>query len=132
MQPDAKTAAILGFFNVFNTFVERFGWPGVILCGTGWFVVEYASQEQKRKIVDMYVLGQGTPYHILLLAVLAIVVLLAQSRLHSNKMREMKARNEVVEMEKNRFFDQLQDANKTLANMAESRAEAKKASSGRK
>ena len=47
------------FFNLIATVVERFGWPGFLLAFSLYSVQTYATNEQKTRIIEMYVLGQG-------------------------------------------------------------------------
>lgn len=120
----AWVASVTGAFTVINTAVQQFGWPGVILCGIGWFIVEYATPVQKQRLIDMYALGQGTPYVVILVCVLFVVVLFAQHALYTRKLKEQSNRSAQVEAEKDRLHAQLREASARLQQMEVKRASA--------
>src|ERR1700733_6273516 len=90
--PGAWAASITGVFNLLNTAVQQFGWPGVILCGIGWFIVRYGTPDQKQRLIEVYALGHGTPYAVILISVVFVLVVWAQSTLHNRKVKEIVAR----------------------------------------
>ena len=51
--------AIQSLASIFNNLVETVGVPGAVFLVLVWFVVNYATTEQKQRIIDMYVLGTG-------------------------------------------------------------------------
>src|ERR1051325_3004678 len=58
-KPTPGVAAIQAFADIFTTVVETFGWPGALVVLTFWFVVWYATDEQKQRIIETYILGSG-------------------------------------------------------------------------
>jgi hypothetical protein len=65
---------------VFEAILDRFGWPGALLVFVAYFVEKYATLEQKRELIDLYLLGRNanTFYAHLVLGGLFIAALLAQ------------------------------------------------------
>lgn len=47
------------FGEVIAKLIDRFGWPGAFLILGFSFIVYYGSAEQKREIIDRFVLGKG-------------------------------------------------------------------------
>jgi len=107
-------ATVTGFLNIVAILVERFGWPGFLLCGGMFFVVEYATLEQKHKLIELYLLGQGTPYVACAVSALFVLVLMAQHSLYKRKLRVLEQRIGVLEREKDRVVTQLLEANARL------------------
>jgi class 3 adenylate cyclase len=118
---ERATAFIGGFFNVLNTAVERFGWVGVILAGIGLFVVFYASPEQKRQIIDMYILGKGTPYAVLVMGLVCLLTLFAQKYRFDIKLEAISKRLEASEAEKARLATQQIETKSQLMTIEASR-----------
>jgi hypothetical protein len=84
---DAWIAGIQGFAQIFTTLVETFGWPGASVVLTFWFVVWYATTEQKQRIIETYILGAGISriWPLLVLSLVFVAVVLAQKRLYDRK-----------------------------------------------
>jgi hypothetical protein len=62
--------------------IETFGWPGAtIILGYG-FVVQYATAEQKQRLIEMYLLGGGIRqvWPMVVLSVVFAVLSIAQHR----------------------------------------------------
>ena len=52
-------ATLEGTFRLFGILVEQVGFMGALLVVVLWFINTNATSEQKKRIIDMYVLGQG-------------------------------------------------------------------------
>jgi hypothetical protein len=44
---------------VFEAILDRFGWPGALLVFVAYFVEKNATLEQKRELIDLYLLGRN-------------------------------------------------------------------------
>jgi hypothetical protein len=97
-KPDAEppksptaAAAIQALANVFTTLVETFGWPGATVILTFWFVVWYATDDQKHRIIERYVLGTGVAqtWPIIILSLTFGVTALAQRRWYLKKLNTL-------------------------------------------
>ncbi len=118
---DAWIAAIQGFAQIFTSLVETFGWPGASVVLVFWFVVWYATTEQKQRIIETYILGTGISriWPLLVLSFTFAAVVLAQHRLHKRKIailseeleREGKAKSRLQE---GRMTKPLQHAQTTI------------------
>lgn len=87
-QPTKSLAFLLPLAQIFTTLIETFGWPGSILILGFWFVVWYATPEQKHEIIDLYVLGKGISnlWPIITLSVVYVGTLVAQRRWYLKNM----------------------------------------------
>ncbi len=87
-KPSGGAATVQAFASIFTTLVETFGWPGAIVVLTFWFVVWYATDEQKHRIIETYILGTGIAHTwpIIMLSVTFAVTVLAQRRWYLKKM----------------------------------------------
>lgn len=83
MSPEA-TVRSFQWMTILEIFVRKFGWPSVVIVFGGWFLVQYASLEQKRELIDRYILGKGIEavYPIVILAGLFGVVVYGQYRFY--------------------------------------------------
>jgi hypothetical protein len=74
---------------IFEAVLDRFGWPGALLVFAGYFVEKYATLEQKRALIDLYLLGRNanTLYTHLVLGGLFLAALLAQRYYFRKKLR---------------------------------------------
>lgn len=90
-KPSTAVAAIQALANIFTTLVETFGWPGAIVILGFWFVVWYATPEQKQRIIETYVLGTGIAHTwpIIILSVTFAVTALAQRRWYLKKVERL-------------------------------------------
>ena len=121
-RPDAWIAVIQAFAQVFTSLVETFGWPGASVVLAFWFVVWYATTEQKQRIIETFVLGTGIGrvWPILVMSLMFVATTLAQYRLYAKKIqkrtdeieREGKAKSALQEK---RIATQLQHAKTTTA-----------------
>jgi hypothetical protein len=70
-----------------TTVVETFGWSGTLLICGFLFVIWYATPEQKQRIIDLYVLGEGigNTWPLLVLSGVFALVSFAQYRWHQKK-----------------------------------------------
>ncbi len=71
--------------------IERVGLPGVVLLLAYLFVTRYASADQKREIVDLYVLGKGLEdtTRLLVVGALGALIILAQGMVCSRRQAAM-------------------------------------------
>ena len=111
---NGTNGALAAFFNLVGGVVEKFGWPGTILILGFSFVVFYATADQKHRIIEMYVLGNGTPFGEVLVCVLFSIVLWAQHSFQRRKLLLERERAANAEMEKLRIQSQLEEANRRL------------------
>jgi hypothetical protein len=88
-QPGKFAVGIQSLARVINTLIETFGWPGTLLVLGFWFVVSYATAEQKQRIVEIYVLGTGISrlWPLLFLTVVFVTTLLAQRSYYVSKLK---------------------------------------------
>ena len=91
-QSRAPSGAWIGFFGLVESVVDRFGWPGALLIYGVYFVEKNASSEQKRAIIDMYVLGKGInfQYPIIVLGSIGLLAFVAQWGYHRKRAKVMK------------------------------------------
>lgn len=101
--PSNKALVALSGLNIINTWVERFGWPGTIILLIFWFVVRYASREQKAAIINEYVLGRGSWHAAIVASVLFVLVLAAQWQIYKKQLSALMERNAAIETELNRL-----------------------------
>lgn len=77
---------------VLSTLIETFGWPGLVLILGYRFVVNDGTIEQKHQIIDVFVLGKGsTRWHEFVMAVVFVLVLLAQRGLYEKRLATKQA-----------------------------------------
>lgn len=92
-QPSTKQStvdvAIQAFAQIFTSLVETFGWAGALIVFSAWFVVRYATEEQKQRIIEQYVLGTNISHTwpMLVMSVTFVVALLAQHRWYVKKLK---------------------------------------------
>jgi hypothetical protein len=91
-QSSAKNTAdvaIQAFAQIFTSLVETFGWAGTLVVFSAWFVVRYATQEQKQRIIEQYILGTNIAqtWPLLVLGGTFVLVLLAQHRWYLRKLK---------------------------------------------
>jgi hypothetical protein len=69
--------------------IDRFGWPGFSVLLGYLFVAQYASLEQKRELIDRWVLGKDLTqwYPLLVLGVVAMLIILAQDRVWRRRLK---------------------------------------------
>jgi len=56
---DVAAAVTITIVRFFTAIVERFGWPGAAIFLVFFCIQRWASDEQKREIIDKYILGKG-------------------------------------------------------------------------
>lgn len=91
-QPNTRTWA--AFATLFRILVETTGLTGAIFFCVFFFVVVYASAEQKRAIIDFYVLGKGFvggPYAAIAITVVFGAIFIAQGYYYRGLIRGMQA-----------------------------------------
>jgi hypothetical protein len=68
----------------FNGLVATFGWPGLLVILGYLFIIQYGSLEQKREIIDTFVLGKGPEsWRMVVMTVVFVLVLLAQRTIYT-------------------------------------------------
>lgn len=82
----------IGFFSLVEAILDRFGWPGALLIYGIYFIEKNAMQDQKRAVIDLYLLGKGInlQYPLIILGGVFILAFLAQWRYYHRKFRLMK------------------------------------------
>jgi hypothetical protein len=92
--------AVEGSFRLFGILIEQVGFLGALLIATLWFINRNATQDQKRRIIEMYVLGQGISlvWPVVAVFVGCVVVVFAQHYIHQKKEQVLQTRiNELAE-----------------------------------
>ena len=71
--------------------LNKFGWPGTTVIFVFWFVVKYATSEQKQEIIDAFVLGKNFPnlYVPIVIGVLSFAIITAQQFYYNRRTKEM-------------------------------------------
>jgi len=74
---------------IIDTLLDRFGWPGVLLLLGMYFVLKYATPEQKIAIINTYMLGSGVriTYPFLILGGVGVLAFGAQRFYYRKKIR---------------------------------------------
>lgn len=105
----APQGAIESIVGVLSLLIQTFGFPGTVLFGAAWFVNEYATPDQKRRIIERYILGEGlTPsWPLIVLCVIFVLAVWAQGQNHKKKMAVLQARLDDVAAEKSRLQEVL-------------------------
>src|ERR1051326_2236968 len=106
---DNATAVIITVIRFFTTLVDRFGWPGAALFALGTAIQLWATGDQKRQMIDMYVLGKGMYSWWPLAAPTVIFVLLfwAQRELKNREIRKIKDEMKRVGRKKSELQEKL-------------------------
>lgn len=101
----ASQSAVASAFGFLGIVVERFGWPGAVLILGGWWVNTNATIEQKRRIIDLWILGDGLPswWPLVLICGVCVLVVLAQAWKHNHEMAVLRERLDAVAADKNRL-----------------------------
>lgn len=78
---------------VIEKILDRFGWPGALLLFVIFFIVRYATIEQKVAIIDLYVLGRGlkVEYPLVVFGAIALLAFFAQRFYYRRKIQLMEA-----------------------------------------
>jgi hypothetical protein len=89
--PSKNLQWVSHIFSFCTTVVEKFGWPGAFLFFGGLFIVWYATEEQKRSIIDLYVLGNGigNVWPLILISGVFALTVFAQYRSYRSKVQEL-------------------------------------------
>ena len=98
IQPSTADIGIQAFAQIFTSLVESFGWPGAIVVFGAWFIVRYATLEQKQRIIETFILGTNIAHTwpLLVMGGTFVVTLLAQHRWYTKKLNRL---SEEVERE---------------------------------
>jgi hypothetical protein len=73
----------------FGTAATSIGWPGLLLALGFYFIDRYATIEQKREIIQKYVLGSrtGEIWPLMVSAGVFVAIVLAQRHVYSRQLR---------------------------------------------
>ena len=107
--PDAGVAFWVAIGRVVQALVESIGLPGTFPVLVYFFVVQYASVEQKRAIIDMYVLWRG-PHDILpfvLYSVAVVFLMFAQRYYYTKKINDCRSEVDRIGKEKSALQEKL-------------------------
>jgi len=76
------------FARVLSSFIESFGWPGTFVLLAVHFTNQWATKEQKERIIETYVLGTNVfqAWPIILMAVVFVATVLAQRKWYTKKL----------------------------------------------
>lgn len=87
-KPDRAVVAIQSGAQLLTSLVETFGIAGTLLILGFWFVVWYATPEQKQRIIETYVLGSGIArtWPILIMGLTCVIVIFAQRWFYKKKL----------------------------------------------
>lgn len=74
---------------VFEAILDRFGWPGALLVFVAYFVEKYATLQEKRDLIELYLLGRNASsvYTHLVLGGIFVAALLAQRYYFRKKLK---------------------------------------------
>ncbi len=97
-----NVAIIQSIANIITTIVETFGWAGALFICSFSFVLLYATETQKQRIIDLYVLGEGISrlWAVLILSGLFVITAVAQHRSYQKKLKVITDELERVGKEK--------------------------------
>lgn len=81
----------LAWAKIVEAVLDRFGWPGFIVAYGIYFVQQNATLEQKRALIDLYLLGHGIDiyYPLILLMCLWALAFFAQRTYYRKKLAVM-------------------------------------------
>jgi hypothetical protein len=87
----AKAERAIAWARVFERIVDKCGLTGAFLFFACGFVVVYASAEQKRAIIDLFILGHGIKelYPTLLASLVFLALLMGQQYYYGKRIRRM-------------------------------------------
>lgn len=87
----AKAERAIAWARVFERIVDKCGLAGAFLFFVCGFVVVYASAEQKKAIIDLFILGHGIHelYPTLLASLVFLALLLGQQYYYERRIRRM-------------------------------------------
>ena len=87
----AKAERAIAWARVFEHLVDKCGLTGAFLFFVCGFVVVYASPDQKKSIIDLFVLGRGVRelYPTLLASLVFLALLAAQQYYYERRIRRM-------------------------------------------
>jgi hypothetical protein len=103
----------IAWVNLFTAIIDRVGWPGLAVVSILAMIFGWASADQKRQIIDLYVLGKGIGgvwSNVALGAIFAAAVV-AQARVYGRKIALLEKELERVGNEKSELQQELTSAN---------------------
>jgi hypothetical protein len=106
-QKDLEKA--IAWANLFTALVDRIGWPGLLVVFFGAIMFFWASADQKRQFIDLYILGKGIGqiWPLVVLSVIFAATVLAQLRVYGKKIALLKRELERVGDEKSLLQQEL-------------------------
>ena len=106
---NGRGSSVSSVFAFFGSVVERFGWPGTIVIFLMYIIEKYGTDDQKREIINMYVLGHGLPsfWPIAAVSIVSVLAILAQKRYYEVQLDSVNKRLDEVAAEKSRLQEQL-------------------------
>jgi hypothetical protein len=107
--PGAWLIIVAQATNVLTTIVETFGWTGAALAFFAWFIVRYATDEQKQAIIDKYVLGKdiGHVWPLILISAIFVAVAFAQHHWYKRSLGRLRAEVDREGSEKSKLQEKL-------------------------
>lgn len=99
---------IEGTFRLFGILVEQLGFGGALLVASFWFINHNATADQKHRMIEMYVLGQGINlvWPVIVVFVGCVVVMLTQHHIYKVKQRILQNRIDELAQEKTRLQEE--------------------------
>jgi len=96
------------FINLFSTLVEKLGWPGAVAMGMMYCFIKWPNEEQKHRIISMYVLGEGISrfWPNAVLSIMFLLVLFIQHRSYRKKLKILDDEVHRAGSEKSKFQEQ--------------------------
>lgn len=106
---DAAAAFWFSAGHVFQALVETVGLAGTFLFLAFSFVVQYASEEQKRAIIEMYVLWRGPSrtLPLLLYSIAVVMLIFAQRHYYEKLLRDCRSEVDRIGREKSALQEKL-------------------------
>jgi len=87
------TTGWLAAAQVVDSVIDKFGWPGAVLLYVVYLIERHATEEQRRAIIDLYLLGKGVQavYPVLVIGGLFSLVAIAQRHYYRKRIKLMEA-----------------------------------------
>lgn len=98
-----------GIVRIVVSIIELFGWPGALVGFIMWFIVKYGSPDQKERIIELYILGNGISnvWALVIISGTAILIILAQRYWYNKKMEKFTAEMDRIGNEKSDLQEKL-------------------------
>lgn len=108
-----KKHNFISLLKTFSNLISTYGWPGAIAIFLSTFVCIYASDAQKKELIDAYLLGKNNYAIIIVLIFIFFIIILKIERFHSKK-RKLIDHNEIKRLSDNKKNQQEGELNKKL------------------